>query len=315
MKHYMDITRIKEKYATAFSIGEQIVVETKIDGSNASFTYDPENGVKAFSRKTELTATNNLRGFYEYVMSLNSELIKDITQNGRYIIFGEWLQSHAVKYPEDMYGKFYMFDVYDTQTQQYLPFKEAYGFYGQLFLASTISSTPENNLAAKTNFVPVIYEGPFEGWEKTKEYLNVNTTNASPCEEGIVIKSQERFVEDSRSPIYLKIVNEKFSEVHSSTPKSVDPAALAKKEAERNLVMTIVNYERVNKQLLKLIDEKIIPSDWDETTMSLIMKNLPRAIIEDCYKEEPEIISQCESFGKIASSIIGQIVRGMLKER
>ena len=52
MKHYMDIVRIKEKYANAFTLGENVIIQVKVDGSNASFTYDPTtNSILAFSRK------------------------------------------------------------------------------------------------------------------------------------------------------------------------------------------------------------------------------------------------------------------------
>lgn len=43
MKKYVDIERFKEKYDTVFSIGEQVTITEKVDGSNASFTYDPHN--------------------------------------------------------------------------------------------------------------------------------------------------------------------------------------------------------------------------------------------------------------------------------
>ena len=42
MKKYVDIERLKVKYTEMFDIGEHIIVESKIDGANASFTYDEE---------------------------------------------------------------------------------------------------------------------------------------------------------------------------------------------------------------------------------------------------------------------------------
>lgn len=311
MKHYMDINRIKEKYTSAFTVGEKIVVQTKIDGSNASFTYNPDtDSIVAFSRKQTLSKENNLRGFYEFAIGLPVDIVKKVTQNGRFIIFGEYLVSHTVKYPEEMYNKFYMFDVWDTEDEIYLPYEES----KEVFYA--FHRLTDDAFHSTFRYVPLVYCGPFRGWAETMKLLDAKTTGAQPCEEGIVIKSQERFEDDSRSPIYLKIVNEKFSEVHDTKPKKViDPAILAAREEEEKRVATIVNYERVNKMLFKLIDEGIIPVDWDEKSMSPIMKNMPRRIVEDCIKEEPEIVESCEHFGKIAGSLVGSIVRKMLAAR
>lgn len=51
--------------------------------------------------------------------------------------------------------------------------------------------------------------------------------------EGIVIKRQNKlWSKSSRLPYYVKIVNEKFSEAHSSKPKTIDPEKMAAREAE-----------------------------------------------------------------------------------
>ena len=150
MKKYLDIERCKQKYAETFNVGEDIVIQEKIDGSNASIRYDEESGtLKAFSRRLELNADNTLNGFWDYVQTLNLDTFKEIL-GSRYIVFGEWMGAkHAIKYPENVYGKFWMFDVWDTQTEQYLPYEETRSFYDKL-----IARGNEGN---KFNFVPVFY--------------------------------------------------------------------------------------------------------------------------------------------------------------
>ena len=147
MKKFMDIERIKEKYATAFSVGENIVCEEKIDGANASFTYDTEtDSVVSFSRNMTLKPSNTLQGFYNFVGLFDKEVIKSVTLNGRYIIFGEWLVKHTIKYPEDCYNNFYMFDVWDTVDECYLPFNLVKEMYDMLVA-----------LGINIRFVPVFY--------------------------------------------------------------------------------------------------------------------------------------------------------------
>lgn len=308
MKKYLDIERCKQKYAETFNVGEDIVIQEKIDGSNASIRYDEESGtLKAFSRRLELSVDNTLNGFWDYVQTLNLDTFKEIL-GSRYIVFGEWMGAkHAIKYPENVYGKFWMFDVWDTQTEQYLPYKETRSFYDKL-----IACGNEDN---KFNFVPVFYIGKFESWEKTSELVSRTEVGAEPTGEGIVIKRQNCLdSKSSRLPFYVKIVSEQFSEVHKSKKqKAIDPEAIAKKEANLALAATIVTPQRVQKMIYKFIEDGLLPQDWDEHNLKDISKILPNAIYKDCVKEENETVQQVEDFGKVAAKLSMSIVRDLIK--
>ena len=308
MKKYLDIERCKQKYAETFNVGEDIVIQEKIDGSNASIRYDEESGtLKAFSRRLELSADNTLNGFWDYVQTLNLDTFKEIL-GSRYIVFGEWMGAkHAIKYPENVYGKFWMFDVWDTQTEQYLPYEETRSFYDKL-----IACGNEEN---KFNFVPVFYIGKFESWEKTSELVGRTEVGAEPTGEGIVIKRQNCLdSKSSRLPFYVKIVSEQFSEVHKSKKqKAIDPEVIAKKEANLALAATIVTPQRVQKMIYKFIEDGLLPQDWDEHNLKDISKILPSAIYQDCVKEENETVQQVEDFGKVAAKLSMSIVRDLIK--
>ena len=308
MKKYLDIERCKQKYAETFNVGEDIVIQEKIDGSNASIRYDEESGtLKAFSRRLELSADNTLNGFWDYVQTLNLDTFKEIL-GSRYIVFGEWMGAkHAIKYPENVYGKFWMFDVWDAQTEQYLPYEETRSFYDKL-----IACGNEEN---KFNFVPVFYIGKFESWEKTSELVGRTEVGAEPTGEGIVIKRQNCLdSKSSRLPFYVKIVSEQFSEVHKSKKqKAIDPEAIAKKEANLALAATIVTPQRVQKMIYKFIEDGLLPQDWDEHNLKDISKILPNAIYKDCVKEENETVQQVEDFGKVAAKLSMSIVRDLIK--
>ena len=308
MKKYLDIERCKQKYAETFNVGEDIVIQEKIDGSNASIRYDEESGtLKAFSRRLELSADNTLNGFWDYVQTLNLDTFKEIL-GSRYIVFGEWMGAkHAIKYPENVYGKFWMFDVWDTQTEQYLPYEETRSFYDKL-----IARGNEGN---KFNFVPVFYIGKFESWEKAMELVGKTEVGAEPAGEGIVIKRQNCLdSKSSRLPFYVKIVSEQFSEVHKSKKqKAIDPEAIAKKEANLALAATIVTPQRIQKMLYKFIEDGLLPQDWDEHNLKDISKILPNAIYRDCGKEENETVQQVEEFGKVAAKLSMSIVRDLIK--
>lgn len=299
MKHYMDIERLKEKYTSCFTVGENITITEKVDGANASIKYNPETDeLEAFSRKNKLDGMNTLRGFWNFVMTLDKNAIKNITENGRYIIFGEWLVNHTIHYPDEVFNNFYMFDMYDTETENYLPWK--------------IVKKTADTLCLKT--VPLFYEGKFESWEKVQEYVGRTELNAEPSGEGVVIKSQDRLSdENNRIPIYVKIVAEKFSEVHKSKPHVVDPEKLAKAQAELEKAATVVTPRRVEKIIQKMIDEEIIPAEFDEHDFGTISKTIPRLMYKDCVKEEPETVYAIENFGKLCAKLSMQYVREMVK--
>lgn len=94
-KKFMDISRIKEdtelteSNTNGFEVGDHIVIQEKIDGSNAAIAYDSDTGkLVAFSRKQELNELNTLNGFYNWVQTLNSDEFKEYPN---YVFFGEWL--------------------------------------------------------------------------------------------------------------------------------------------------------------------------------------------------------------------------------
>ncbi len=301
-KKYIDIERCKQRYAETFKVGEQIVVQVKIDGSNASIAYDENiNSLVAFSRRQELSEKNNLNGFWNFVQTLDVSIFKEILGN-RYIIFGEWLTPHAVKYPQQMYNKFYMFDVWDKVSEEYLPQEKSFSIFKKL-------------QPYITEYVNTLYSGDFISWDALLNLLKENTYGESPCMEGIVIKRQNCLdSKSSRLPFYVKIVSEQFSEVHKSKKqKAIDPEAIAKKEANLALAATIVTPQRVQKMLYKFIEDGLLPQDWDEHNLKDISKILPSAIYKDCVKEENETVQQVEDFGKIAAKLSMSIVRDLIK--
>lgn len=303
-KKYIDIERCKEAYANKFIVGEPIVIQEKIDGSNAAIAYDVNSDVLvAFSRRQTLTEENTLNDFYNWVQSLPVDKVKEVIGD-RYIIFGEWMTKHSIKYPDDVMKNFYMFDVWDKKTEQYLPFEDTRSIFNRL------------SECGVERFVPIFYTGAFVSWEHTLSFVGKTEMGAEPCGEGIVIKRQSKLdSKSSRDPFYVKIVSEKFSEVHKSKSKTIDPEKMAQLEAEKAEVATVATKRRVEKMLQKFEEDNIIPSDWGGESMKIISKNLPAAVFEDCRKEEPEVVAANKKFGKICAQLCMQYAREILEEK
>ena len=299
-KKFMDIERIKESNTSGFNKGDHIVIQCKLDGANAAIRYDSEaDTIIAQSRKQILSIDNNLRGFYEWSQTLDKELVKSVLGNNL-IAFCEWAVPHSVVYPKNVYNHAYFYDVYDTETERYLPQNEV------------------REIISKLNFtyIPVHYDGEFISWEHCMSFMN-KIVFGGDYEEGIIIKNQTRLNDpNTRSPFYLKIVGEKFTETKGQKHvKVVDPDKLKSMEENKALAETIVTEARVTKLLNKFVDDGILPEDWGAKEMSIVAKNLPKAVYDDCVKEEPDTVKQIGDFGKVANSIAMQIARNIMEQR
>jgi len=286
-KKFMDIERIKEVNVNGFEKGDYIVIQEKIDGANSAIRYDSENDcVVAQSRKQILSIGNNLRGMYEWSQTLDKNKVREVLGNNL-VFFGEWLVPHTVKYPDEKYNQFYAYDIYNTDAEKYLP--------------QDIVEEKAKELGL--NFVPVFYKGEFQSWEHCLSFVG-KTEMDGEMGEGIVIKNQTKLNDpNGRTPFYIKIVSEKFQETHEHHAKVVTPEQLKAQEENKALCESIVTEARVTKILHKLVDEGILPENWGAKEMPIVAKNLCKRIFEDCLKEEPEIVSKIENFGKVANSI------------
>lgn len=297
-KSYMDINRFATKYANGFEVGDSIVIQEKIDGANASFVYDEvEDCIDCYSRKKTLDFDNTLNGFWNFVQTLDKDIYKKYKG---YRFFGEWLTRHKVKYPEDKQNKFYLFDIWDENNKKYLDWN------------SVCDIAKNTGLEA----VPVFYEGQFISWEECTKYVG-QTKMGGEYGEGIVVKSMTKLNSpNTKLPFYVKIVSENFSEVQKSKVHKIDLEALQEKERLYNLAEAIVTKNRIEKIIMKLVDNGDLRIDWDETDMKVIAKNLPKEVYRDCVKEEPEVVEEIgKTFGSIASKISMKYAREFLTNR
>lgn len=302
MKKFIDIEHIKEESIDlgngiirepncgGFVPGDHVQITEKIDGSNASIKY--ENGkLLAFSRKKELNFQETLRGFWNYVQTLSPENFAD-TPN--YIFFGEWLVSNKISYDKDKYSQFYMYDVYDTETERWQP-------------QTVVKEQAEKH---GFNYIHELYDGPFISWNHVKSFLH------SPAygdrQEGVVIKNQDKLVDvENKLPSYLKIVNEDFKESMKTKIKEVDPLKEETKQRAEDLMSSIVTENRVTKELHKMVNEGILPTSISPKEMGQVAKLLPKRIWEDCLKEEKEV---CMAAGEYAGKMCSAITMKIAKE-
>ena len=237
----------------------------------------------AFSRKKELTGMGNagLSGFWEFVQNLNKEEWKKYHY---YRVFGEWSGTkNHICYPDEHRYKWYVFDIYDTDTNTWLPQVEVKKFAKEMGL----------------EYINEWYYGEFISWEHVKTFCHADVGGYGVGSEGIVIKNQSKLNStDTHFPFYIKIVNDKYKEkskVKARTPQKASEEMLLAQE----VAIALVTKNRVQKELFKMRDEGLLEFPLEPKDMGIIAKTLPCRMFNDCMKEDKEEITPVlKHFGK-----------------
>lgn len=294
---------IRPKNTGAFEVGDIISITTKIDGANSSIAWDETTGkLEVFSRTNLLDSPGALRGFYDYIKTNVEPLVAGLDNCKKLVIYGEWCVSHTVQYDKEWYNKWRIYDIWDKERNCYLHQETVKD------ICKTIG----------LEYVEELYHGPFISWEHCRSFIGKSTAYG-PNQEGIVIKNQSKLsCDDVHSPIYIKIVDEKFKEAQHSNkpPKVVDPEKAAAYEKAVELVEAVVTEARVKKAICKMIDEGQLPSELQPKDMGSVMKLLPKAVFDDIIKEEIETVNAVkdlgENIGKLVASTAAKHARAIV---
>lgn len=232
-KKYQHVSRINDTECNGLLAGTCYVFP-KIDGTNSTVWLD--NGiVKAGSRNRELELLNDNAGFYNWV--INQQNIKDfLTDNPTLRLYGEWLVPHTLRtYREDTWRKFYVFDIVDDTTENYLRYenyKELLDKYGITYLPALAIITNPNreqllNLMKSNTYL--ISDGLGNG-------------------EGIVVKNYD-FKNKYGHVIWGKMVSNEFKDKfhQENTFKYTDTLGV-----EEKIIQTFCTPEFINKEYSKI---------------------------------------------------------------
>jgi hypothetical protein len=66
-------------------------------------------------------------------------------------------------------------------------------------------------------------------------------------------------------------------------------------------------------KLTKSIFHILLSKEEEIIDLGVIAKHLPRAVYNDCVKEESETVEQIENFGKICGALSMKLARGLIK--
>lgn len=286
---------VRPKNTGAFEPGNLISITTKIDGANASISWDETTGkLEVFSRTNLLDKPGELRGFYDYVKT-EIEPKTDWSIYKDFVFFGEWCVKHSVTYNPEWYNKWRVYDIWCKSVGCYVSQERVKATCKQLGL----------------EYIEELYYGPFVSWDHCRSFIGKSKAYGSE-QEGVVVKNQNKLdAKDRTAPAYLKIVDERFKESHKvKVKRELSPEEAAAKEHGTTLAASIVTEARVRKIILKLVDEGILLAELGPKDMGTVMKHLPKRVFDDCLKEEREIVTQIgEGAGKFIAAEAAKHVR------
>ncbi|HGT1414612.1 TPA: RNA ligase family protein [Clostridioides difficile] len=297
IKKYTDIIRYgKNGTQEVIKEGDIISITEKLDGANSSFTYDEENYIKisCYSRKTQLSDENKLRGFYDWIVNNIVPIKNELNKNYRYI--GEWLVPHKVKYKEKYYKRFYLFSIWDELEEKYL--------------SDEIVIKEAKRLGLET--VEYFYLGKFISYEHFLGFIGKSNKTEIPNNgEGIVIKNWN-YLDRYGKQVFVKLVSSQFAEIQKQKlPKNPNIS-----NQNDELIKSVLTKPRVEKIIYKLIDEGLLnKNEIIIENMGMLLKLLGGEVLEDILKEESEILLSIEDnilkkrMGKILPTVVKDIIK------
>lgn len=235
---YMHLERLGTNGVDGIEVGTCLVFP-KLDGTNASIWCDPEGNIKAGSRNRELSLDNDNAGFYGWVLENEDWFQSFFSKNPSMTLYGEWLVPHSLKtYEDDAWRRFYIFDVLDKNTYQYLhydlykPWLDGCGFD---YLAP----------------LAIVKNGSDESFEKCLEKNTHFIKQGMGVGEGIVIKNYS-FENGFGCTTWAKLITNTFKEKHHKEMGAPEVGSIT---TEERIVEEFVTQHLVDKVYAKIVNE------------------------------------------------------------
>lgn len=202
-RQYQHLERFGRSSVRDIEMGECLVFP-KIDGTNSQVYLNQVEGIKAGSRKRELSLENDNAGFYKYVLD-NKNIKLYLEKHPTHRLFGEFLVPHSLKtYKDDAWRKFYIFDVCIDKEEgglEYIP----YDTYKPLLEEFDLDYIAP---------LGIVNNGSYEQFVHYLDQNNFLIQNGEGSGEGVVIKNYSYYNRFGRQT-WAKIVTSEFKEKHT----------------------------------------------------------------------------------------------------
>lgn len=265
----MHVERFGNEEVIGIELGE-VYIFPKLDGTNAScwlgskeITHGGEvDKLCGGSRTRELSLESDNAGFYVSILK-DERIYSFFNKNPTLRLYGEWLVPHTLKtYRDDVWHKFWIFDVFNDETQQYL----SYDVYKPLLEEFDLDYIPP---------LAKIKNGSYENFIHVLNQNNFFIKDGEGLGEGIVIKNYN-YYNKSENQTWAKIVSSEFKEKHYKT--------MGCPETETRLIEEVI----VEKYCTKAVIEKTYMKIHNEMEgwKSQYIPRLLDTVFYDFIKEE-----------------------------
>lgn len=292
-KKYQHIEKLGTSEVEGILTG-QVHLFYKIDGTNACVFLKEDNTLGFGSRNRELSIDNDNAKFMNtlYHSSDGIKLKMYLTKYPNRIVYGEWLIPVTIKrYKKDAWKHFYIFDIFDTESNRYIPFDE----YRIDLDTLDLKYIPEI----------VTLNNPTE--DEVRSYLNKtgDFLVAEGLGEGIVIKNYD-FVNRYGRTTWAKVLTEDFLATKNRTRASNHESKI-EHEVERRIVTAFLTPEFVSKEHSKLIE---LRGEWN----SKMIFELLNRVFNEFWKDNWELILKKFKYPTIDFKTLKRLIDNYVKE-
>jgi len=247
---YPHLEKFGNTEVEAIEVGTTYVFP-KLDGTNASVWAAEDYSIKAGSRNRELSLEADNAGFYAAMLT-DKQVGAYLLEHPYHILYGEWLVPHTLKtYVDTAWRKFYVFDVFNTITQRFIPFDR----YEEKLKAYSL-----NYLAP----IAIVKNGDIDVFTKCLEKNTFLIKDGEGVGEGIVIKNYA-YANRYGRVTWAKIVTNEFKDGHH---KEMGAPLIGCEIVEEKIVNKFVTSSLVDKVVAKIINDT---GGWSS-------KNIPQLI-------------------------------------
>jgi len=241
---------------------DYVILQPKLDGSNCSMWYAGDE-IHIASRNRELSLQSDNAGCY-------NTLIHDMRYHNFFDkypyarLYGEWLVQHHIKYKEDAYKKFYVFEAYNSDELMHIECLKLY----DIDVIEGICVSPKE-LKEK------IADGSvFEYYKEVGNYL---IDSGTPQFEGFVVKNFNWQNEFGRQT-WVKIIND--NAFNGNKPKK-ERVYIDKSLTKESLFIDSID----NQLFYKEFEKTVKNGEFSSKDIGTYIKNCQQAAFDDYIKD------------------------------
>lgn len=296
-RQYLHVERYGNDEVQGIELGE-IFIFPKLDGTNASawaISSSPEEWDYSLgSRTRELSLTADNAGFFAHAREseddgLGRRFLRFFNQHPNLRLYGEWLVPHTLKtYRDEVWRRFWVFDVFNNATNQYLSYPEYKGLMDEF----------------QFDYIPplrIIKNGSYEYFIDCLGKNDFFIRDGAGVGEGIVLKNYN-YTNRFGNLAFAKFVTSEFKEKHHRE--------MGAPESAKTLTEELICQEFLTSSMVEKIYAKIM-NECDGWNSRYIPRLLETAyhdlIVEEMYNAQKKHKNASINFGVLHHFAVSRV--------